>query len=80
MRIVWDESKRLRHLAKHGLDFADLDGDFFAEAAFGAVKKGRFVAIGEQAGVMVAVVFKPMGAEAISVISMRPASRKERRQ
>jgi hypothetical protein len=35
MKIVWDESKRLTNLAKHGLDFADLDFDFFAAAAAG---------------------------------------------
>jgi hypothetical protein len=29
MKIVWDEPKRLTNLAKHGLDFADLDTDFF---------------------------------------------------
>ena len=29
MRIVWDEAKRLTNLAKHGLDFADLDAELF---------------------------------------------------
>ena len=78
MRIVWDEAKRLTNLAKHGLDFADLDTGFFAEAALGPTDKGRFVAIGEWAEITITVVF--LGAEAISVISMRPASRKERRR
>jgi uncharacterized protein len=33
MRIVWDEPKRLANLAKHGLDFQELDHGFdFAEA------------------------------------------------
>jgi uncharacterized protein len=77
-RIVWDEAKRLTNLAKHGLDFADLDPNFFSEAAFGPTDNGRFVAIGEWAGIAITVVFRPLGAEAISVISMRPASRKER--
>jgi uncharacterized protein len=80
MKIVWDEPKRLTNLAKHGLDFADLDSDFFAAAAAGPAAKGRFVAIGEWAGIAITVVFRPLGAEAISVISMRPASRKERRR
>jgi uncharacterized protein len=80
MKIVWDESKRLTNLAKHGLDFADLDPDFFSGAAFGSADKGRFVAVGERAGIAVTVVFRPLGAEAISVISMRPASRKERKR
>ena len=80
MRIVWDEPKRLANLARHGLDFADLDTDFFSEAAFGSADTGRFVAVGEWTGIAITVVFKPLGAEAISVISMRPASRKERRR
>jgi uncharacterized DUF497 family protein len=32
MKVVWDDPKRLTNLAKHGLDFADLDPDFFAAA------------------------------------------------
>jgi uncharacterized protein len=80
MKIVWDERKRLANLAKHNLDFADLDADFFAEAALAPTDEGRFVAIGEWAAIAITVVFRPLGAEAISVISMRPASRKERRQ
>jgi len=78
MKIVWDEPKRLMNLAKHGLDFADLNIDFFAKAASGPAAHGRFVAIGEWAGITITVVFRPLGAVAISVISMRPASRKER--
>lgn len=42
-------------------------------------KAGRFLAIGALNGeIIVAVVFRPLGSEAVSVISMRPASRKER--
>lgn len=80
MKIVWDEPERLTNLVKHGLDFADLDAAFFSEAALGPADQGRFVAIGECAGVAITVVFRPLGAEAISVISMRPASRKERKR
>jgi uncharacterized DUF497 family protein len=80
MKIVWDAPKRLTNLAKHGLDFADLDPDFFSEAVLGPADKGRFVAVGDSAGIAITVVFRPLGAEAISVISMRPASRKERKQ
>ncbi len=28
MLIVWDEPKRKANLAKHGMDFADLDAEF----------------------------------------------------
>jgi uncharacterized protein len=80
MKIVWDEPKRLANLAKHGLDFADLDADFFSEAVLAPSAKRRFVAVGEWAEIAITVVFRPMGVEAISVISMRPASRKERRR
>ncbi len=80
MKVVWDEPKRLTNLAKHGLDFADLDLEFFARATVYPGTRDRLVAVGEyQAGMIVSAVFKPLGAQAVSVISMRPASRKERR-
>lgn len=79
MIIVWDEPKRLANIDKHGLDFADLDLSFFLNASIRTARSGRAIAIGEFKGrVIVAVVFLPMGREAISIISMRPASRKER--
>ncbi len=80
MKIVYDPPKRLSNLDKHGLDFADLeDGEFFLTALVVPTHSGRFKAIGWLGTVMVVVVvFKPLGTEAISIISMRPASRKER--
>lgn len=79
MKIVWDEPKRQRNLAVHGYDFADLDGDFFAASVVLPAKDGRFMAIGRfRDRVILAVVFALRGTEAISVISMRDASRKER--
>jgi len=79
MLIVWDEIKRETNLAKHGLDFADLDAEFFAEAIVVPSYDNRFVAISEWHGEwIIAVVFHPLGQEALSIISMRPASRKER--
>ncbi|WP_241656476.1 BrnT family toxin [Sphingomonas oligophenolica] len=44
--IVWDEPKRQRNLAKHDLDFADLDEWFFLEAITAPAKDGRYIAIG----------------------------------
>lgn len=77
--ITWDEPKRLMNLAKHGLDFADLDEGFFLAAEIIPAKARRFMAIGEFRGaVIIAVVFAPLGTEAISVISMRRAGHKER--
>ena len=81
MKIVWDENKRLTNLAKHhGMDFADLGPDFFDRAVKRPSPRGRFLAIGLfEDVVVVAVVYRPLGAEAVSDISMRPSSRKERK-
>lgn len=80
MMIVWDEPKRQQNLTKHGLDFADLDLEFFLAAQIRPARHGRIMAIGEFDGqIVIAVIFAPLGSEAISLISMRPASRKERR-
>ncbi|MGR6466577.1 BrnT family toxin [Rhizobium sp. PAMB 3182] len=79
MEIVFDENKRKANVEKHGLDFADLDLDFFGSAATFPVEKGRFMAVGLFRSTAIAVVFSVLGSEAISIVSMRPASRKERR-
>jgi uncharacterized protein len=79
MRIVWDEPKRRMNLIKHRLDFAELTVDFFQTAYIEESKNDRFKAIGEFKGqLVIVVVFRPLGSEAISLISMRPASRRER--
>ena len=78
MLIIWDEPKRLTNLAKHGLDFADLDETFFLSSLVVPAKENRHMAIGWLADGTIAVVFAVQGAEGVSVISMRPASRKER--
>lgn len=80
MMIVWDEPKRLTNLSKHGLDFADLDLDFFMSALVVPTKLDRFKAMGRFAGGTISVVFATLGTEGISVISMRPASKQERMQ
>tara|TARA_B100001971_G_C18139660_1_gene509661 strand:- start:729 stop:974 length:246 start_codon:yes stop_codon:yes gene_type:complete len=78
MMIVWDEPKRQSNLAKHGLDFADLDEAFFLSSMVVPAQQGRHMAIGRLADGTIAVVFALLGAEGVSVISMRPASRRER--
>ncbi|WEK05423.1 MAG: BrnT family toxin [Candidatus Devosia phytovorans] len=81
MRIVYDEIKRQTNLAKHGLDMADIDEEFFFSATIEPAKKGRSLAIGRFNGILVvAVIFRPLGSEALSLISMRPASDNERRR
>ena len=79
MIIVWDEPKRSRNIEVHGWDFADLTLEFFVDAMIIPQRDNRRMAVGLFEGVVVAVVFKPLGSEALSVISMRHASRKERR-
>jgi uncharacterized DUF497 family protein len=81
MKIVYDPPKRITNLDKHGLDFADLeDGAFFETALVIPSRDARFKAVGWLGDVLVVVVvFKPLGTEALSVISMRPASIKERK-
>jgi uncharacterized DUF497 family protein len=79
MQIAWDEPKRLANLDKHGMDFVDLTIHFFESAVVYPGKAGRFVAVSRlENKFAVAVIFRPLGSEAISVISMRLAGRKER--
>jgi uncharacterized DUF497 family protein len=76
--IVWDEPKRQINLSRHGLDFSDLDEWFFLDAMTFPAKENRYIAIGQLNDGTIAVVFAVLGTEGVSVISMRPASRKER--
>lgn len=81
MHIVWDAPKRQVNLLKHGLDFALLTPDFFLAAMVVEARDGRLKAIGRLPadGAAVVVIFKPLGDEALSIISMRPANAMERR-
>lgn len=77
MIVVWDEPKRIANLAKHGIDFAAIDEEFFLRAAIGLARNGRRYAVGELDGTII-VIFVQLGAEGVSIVSARPASRKER--
>jgi uncharacterized DUF497 family protein len=81
MKIVWDEPKRLANLEKHGLDFADLNETFFDNAlVIPSHNIGkRWVAVGINIRGVIVVVFARLGREGVSIISMRPASRNERK-
>ncbi len=79
MLITWDEPKRLANIDKHGLDFTDLTVGFFLDAVIIPAKLGRQMAIGRLEDGTLAVIFVTLGTEALSVISMRPAKKKERR-
>jgi uncharacterized DUF497 family protein len=84
MRIIWDEPKRETNLATHGLDLAD--AEFFdwetarvVRSHSGAGGRARFRAVGRLRAELVTLVFSPLGTEAVSVISLRRASRSERK-
>jgi uncharacterized DUF497 family protein len=77
--IVWDEPKRLANLDKHGFDFTDLTDIFFDNSIIIPAKADRLMAIGHLDDGTIAVIFIRLGAEGVSVISMRNASVKERK-
>ena len=81
MKIGWGEPKRLANLDKHGMDFADLNEAFFDNALVikSHNKSKRWVAIGVNIRGIIVVVFARLGRAAVSIISMRPASRNERK-
>lgn len=80
MKITFDPVKNETNKALHeGYDFAALTLEFFAGATILDAKDGRFNAIGAFEGRIISVIFKPLGSEGLSVISMRRASRKERK-
>lgn len=86
MRFLWDALKRASNLEKHGLDFAAFEIGFDRYTAIAVPARssssGRrgFKLIGIFEGrLIVAVIITPLGSEAISLISLRRASRAERR-
>ena len=78
MKIVWDEPKRIANLAKHGLDFADLTVDCLSNAVVWQSHSGRYKAVSILNDRHIVVVFSRLGSEAISILSMRVASKRER--
>ncbi|KAA0699627.1 hypothetical protein DTW90_09700 [Neorhizobium sp. P12A] len=78
MRILWDEPKRLANLDKHGLDFVDLDLEFFFTAVVRPAKMGRLMAIGRLGNGVIVVIFVRLDSEGLSIISMLAARKTER--
>ena len=85
MKATWDEPKRRANLLKHGLDFADFDEAFDAETALflparpSGNGRTRYILIGDWNGMLVVVVIvSPLGTEALDIVSLRPASPRER--
>jgi uncharacterized DUF497 family protein len=78
MKIIWDEPKRIANLDKHGMDFADINEKFFDTALVLNAYGKRYRAIGMNVRGVISVIFAVYGVEAVSIISMRPASKRER--
>ncbi|WP_114389280.1 hypothetical protein [Notoacmeibacter marinus] len=74
------EPKRLTNLDKHGIDFADLTVELFEAATIYPGNGNRIVSISHWNGqIIIIVLLRPLGSEVISILSLWPASRKERR-
>lgn len=79
MRVLWDEPKRLTNIEDHNLDFADAERFDWVSSIVRPSHSRRFRAIGMLDSRLVAIIFAPVGTEAISIISMRQASKNERK-
>ena len=89
MPMVWNERKRERNMlappAGHGFDFADARDGFEWDTAMilptYPSKRGgeRWMAVGFLNGELVALIFSLLGTEAVSAISLRIASNRERK-
>lgn len=79
MKLVWDERKRLANLTKHKLDFADVIFFDWEGCHISKAHSGRSKAVGRFRDGTSVVVYATLGTEAMSVISFRPASAKERK-
>ena len=83
MEFEWDELKRAANLAKHGLDFADVERFDWGAASFGRdlrfdYGEERFTAHGMMEGRLVVIVFTQR-MNATRIVSFRRANRMERR-
>jgi len=85
MKFEWDEDKNRDNIKKHGLDFED------AEEAFRSVLlispdtredygEKRWAGLGVIGGRTVKVVFAELGNETIRIISLRKATKHERKE
>ncbi|GHU02209.1 hypothetical protein FACS1894186_6440 [Alphaproteobacteria bacterium] len=85
MKFDWDENKRSLNLAKHGLDFADAWQVLADPHVVSLIDERRdygeerLVSIGMVFGIICLSLCHTDGVGAVRVISLRHASRKERR-
>lgn len=87
MLVVSAEPKRLANLDKHGLDFAAFETGFSFDRALAVqvsasrvTGRERVMLIGTlNATLVVAAIVSPLGTEALSLMSLRPANARERK-
>ena len=84
MEFEWDEAKRQSNLAKHGLDFADVDEFDWSDPLTWRddrrdYREERLVAVAAFRGILHSVSFTLRG-RSVRIISFRRASRKEVRR
>jgi uncharacterized DUF497 family protein len=85
MWIDWDDAKRHTNVEAHGLDFPQILHFRWSTAIFRPTYAGkhgnaRFKTTGFLHGDLVTAVFGGLGSEGLSLISLRRASRSERRE
>ena len=84
MKFEWDENKRISNLAKHRLDFQDAhlvfnDESFFVEDERYQYDEARFILYGTLLGRVIVVVFSMPDDDVVRIISMRKATKRERK-
>ena len=82
VRFEWDEAKRKTNIAKHGIDFDDVQGMFTSLILVGPdVRKDygepRKIGFGFIRGRLMAVAFTERGPNSIRIISARKANQRE---
>ena len=84
-RFEWDENKNRQNIRKHGLDFADAEQMFDSIFLFRAdirqdYGESRSIGIGTVRGRTAVVVFAERAPGIIRIISLRKATRHERKE
>ncbi len=85
MEYSWDEPERRSNIETHGVDFADIvrfqwNSAILRPTYADILGHRRFKAIGRLDSDLVVGIFSSLGREALTIISLRRASRKERRE
>jgi len=84
-RFEWDEKKNRQNIKKHGFDLADAEEMFRGVYVVDAETREdygerRWIGTGTIHGRVAVVVFAEHGPEIIRIISLRKASRRERKE